>query len=531
MPEMSPEQELELLKLKAKAASMAQASPQPKGRFDALTAPDSYPQQIASGVNEGIANTLGAPVDLATGGINALTQGKIPASTPMFGALNQIGKLGIPALNPDEMVGGSKTFKDALGAMGAIAPPVDESQKGKRFARRVGQGVGEVAPFAAGGASSLAGAIKGLVYGAGSGVGGATAQQIAPNDPTAELIGSFVGGLSPALVDNMVSRMAASAGAKKAIPTSEQLKEMAGDLYTEAEKTGVTAAGQQTTKLHDRIHKIAEGEGLITPKSQEVVDTMPKVRAVMRMTEEFAGSPMTPTQMQAVRRSLQNAAKSTDGSEGRVGTQMLKEFDKYVEPLAPQFKEANGLYHRAMKAETLETARELAIANANKFTGSGFENALRQEYRKLDRAIVAGKLKGFTKTEHDAIKKVARGTLASNMARGVGKLAPTGAVSFAGGVGVPAYLGTTAGGPAVGLAVGASTAALGYGGRALATKLGIQATNTAELLVRAGAPAAQVRMMGAAQKEALAAALAAQGTNQAVNAAGPLNAPAAPIPE
>lgn len=441
--------------------------------------------QFLSGVNEGIGNTLGLPVDLANTAISAGIAGVNKLTGSNFKPIEK------PTL-------GSEQIKEALAGIGVIGQRSRDRKK--QIARRVGQGVGEAAPFI-GSASSLGSAVRTLVYGAGSGAGAATAQQIAPNDPTAELIGSLLGGLAPAALESTISKMQAAAQARKAIPTSEQLKATASGFYDEAERVGFTAKGNQTQGLDNSLKQVAQKEGLVTPRTGTVVDTMPKVKAVLKMTEEFAGSDMTPSQMQSVRRTLQNAAQSADGAEARVGAIMLERFDNFTANFAPQFKQARSLYHRSIKAETLEKARELAGARAGQFTGSGFENALRTEYRNLDRKLIKGELRGFTDAEKAAVKRVARGTFASNAARNVGRFAPTGPV---GGIAVVATT-ATAGGGAGGALIG-----LGFGGRALATRLGIEAADTAELLVRAGVLPQKVQALSTAQREALAAVLAAQ---------------------
>lgn len=472
---MTPQQELELLQLKAKALSLREEN-NPNGYAD------SYSSQSLSGLNEGIANTFGAPVDLANTAIGA-----------GLGVVNKVAGTNFKAA--EKPILGSDQIKSGLAAIGAIGPRSRDRKK--QIARRVAQGVGEIVPFAAGGV----GGVRTLAAGVGSGAGGAAGQQLFPDNPAAEAIGSLLGGLTPATIETVVTRARAANEARKAVPTTEALKDAAGDLYREAETKGFTAPPAKTDGLHSSLRNIASKEGLITPKSGVVSDTMPKVRAALNMTEEFAGSPMTPEQMQTVRKSLQNAANSIDASEARVGSMMLQRFDDFTSGFAPQFKEARSLYHRAKKAEILELAATRAREKAGGYSASGFENALRSEYRAIAQKINGGQLKGFTKEELAAIRRVSRGTVSSNSARLVGKLAPNGPVSL-----LPTIAGGAAGGP-----VGAAgVATLGYGGRSLATHLSIDAANTAELLVRAGVRPEKLATMSADQIEALAAVLAAQ---------------------
>jgi hypothetical protein len=194
---------------------------------------------------------------------------------------------------------------------------------------------------------------------------------------------------------------------------------------------------------------------------------------------------MTPGQMQVVRESFQEAAKQP-GREGRIGTQMLREFDTFSKGVAPQLREADAVYSRAMKGSRIEQAVELARVQAGQFSGSGFENALRTQFRALERQIVKGQIKGLSDAEKDAISKVARGGAIENISRWLGKAAPTSIVNAGLGGGMASMVGTMFGGPGVGAAIGAGTMAAGAGGRKLATALQSRNADVAGALARSG---------------------------------------------
>lgn len=201
---------------------------------------------------------------------------------------------------------------------------------------------------------------------------------------------------------------------------------------------------------------------------------------------DYAGYDMNPTQMQVIRETLADAAFGTDGKEGRIAKKMLSAFDDFVSPLAPELAEARKVSSRYLKAGTLERARELAGARAGQFTGSGFENALRTEYRNLDRRIIKGQEQRWSPEQIQAIQNVSRGTPMQNTARNIGKLAPTGVVSAGLGSGVPFMIGNAVGGPAVGAASAAATMGAGFAGREAATRMGLRNAEVAELLARSG---------------------------------------------
>src|SRR5699024_3651853 len=176
----------------------------------------------------------------------------------------------------------------------------------------------------------------------------------------------------------------------------------------------------------------------------------------MRRLDEYAGQEMTGRQMQSIRRLLSNAAGSPDRAESRIGTMMIRAFDDFTAPLAPELAEARKLYAASMRGRQLETLREVAENRASQYSQSGLENALRAEYRKLSNRISRGQERGCTPEQVEAINRVGRGTAPANIARMGGKLAPTGVVSAGFSGGVPFMIGNAIGGPAVGAAAARS---------------------------------------------------------------------------
>lgn len=144
-----------------------------------------------SGFNEGLANVLGLPVDIVN------------------------RALGLVGLDSERPFLGSAQIRDAFDAAGTIAPETDDSAG--RFARRVGQEIGATVVPAGGvlaaGARAGSRALPFLQQAAqapgrfaateaglatSSGVGAATARDIAPDSPAAEVAGQVVGSFAPA---------------------------------------------------------------------------------------------------------------------------------------------------------------------------------------------------------------------------------------------------------------------------------------------------------------------------------------------
>ena len=428
-----------------------------------------YGSQVFSGLLEGATGALGAPVDLVN---NFLVKPAVSGVNAVFGT----------DLKASETpLGGSAGLRQGL----AISP---ESQNhGEQFARRVAQSVGGAAVPLAVTAQTAGQAAAGLATAAGGGMGGATAQQLFPNNAGAEIAGELLGGIGTGAAITGIANRQARKAAEAAVPTVEQLKQQAADKFQDAHSSGVMANQAQTQQLAADMKGIAEREGLISPTGR-VSEAYPKAREALRMVEDYAQGDMSVPQMQTARKVLADAAKSSDDAERRISTLMLKQFDDFTSPLAPQLAEGRSLYARAMRGEELETLRELAGSRAGQFTGSGYENALRTEYRNLERRIIKGQERGWTPDQQAAISRVAQGTATSNALRNVGRMAPTGPVSYMSTVGAPGILGTMAGGPMLGATLATGSAMAGYGARAAATRQTNRFADLAEILVRNGVP-------------------------------------------
>lgn len=141
---------------------------------------DNLLSQGLSGANEGIAGLLGAPVDATSWLLN---QGISGANTAMGTDIPQIS-------NP---IGGAQSIEALMGD--AIGP--DPTTGAGQFTRRVGQDVGAALVPAVGMAGQAARPglmiAKELGLGAGAGTGAAVANQLAPDNPLAEILGQLAG--------------------------------------------------------------------------------------------------------------------------------------------------------------------------------------------------------------------------------------------------------------------------------------------------------------------------------------------------
>ncbi|MCP4182313.1 MAG: hypothetical protein GY761_03215 [Hyphomicrobiales bacterium] len=469
----------ELLKLKAErdasSPTVAANGLEPRN--------DTYPMQTMSGANEGLANLLGSPVDIVNAGI----QGGAALSNKFLGTDIQ------PSEKPFL---GSEMIKDTMGM--AIAPPSQD--RGKRFARRVGQEVGAGAPFlgtigkAAQPLKQGAGLVASLV---GSGTGAAIAQDQLPDSPTAELIGQVLGGAIPLAAQTIPAYLARKKQFAH-IPSVKKIERVAGKLYDLADRNGVIASMDDVEGVARKMDALLDNEGLIvkvaTRNKKGVMQPpvfggdYPKVKHAWQQLRHFGKRDMNVPRMKTMRGLINDVVMSKDKKEQRLGAMMMEIFDEFTSPLAPELHEANALWHRARKADTLEQLDTLADATMSTYTNAGRENAVRQQYKALDKKIIKGTERGWTPAEQAAIHQVNVGTPAANRLRSFGKHAPTGPVPLIASGGVPFMIGNAVGGPALGATLGGATMASGTAARTGSRMATEQSAKMAELLVRAGVP-------------------------------------------
>lgn len=455
---------------------------------------DSLVGQGMSGVNEGIANTLGLPVDLTTMAMNLVPQG-----------INAVANTNIPTIQKPVL--GSDWLKGAMDKWAIYKPTQDASAT---FARRVGQSVGSaVVPLGATG--SLASVGKGMLGAVGGGVGAATANQMFPNNPVADFAGDLLGGGLASGGVALAGRNAAQRAIESRIPTVDQLKERAGELYRQAEARGVTADPMMTQQLADNLRQSLANDGRISPTGR-ISEVYPKAKEAIQLADDYAGSTMTPTQLQTVRSIMADGLMSKDANERRIARNLTDEFDQWANPQAPELAEARNVASRYLNAQQLEQARELARARSSQFGQSGMENALRTEYRALDRnAVKGGGRYGEDLTQ--AIENVSRGTMGSNLLRDLGRFAPTGPMSTALTGGIGAGIGGALGGPGGAVLGAALTSGGGRLARAGAERATTRAADVAELTARNGGAIDQAPYIDEPMKRAITAVLMAQTAN------------------
>lgn len=327
-----------------------------------------------------------------------------------------------------------------------------------------------------------------VAYGAGYGATQA-------DDPLYGAAGGGLAGLLGNRVGNAMGRsfpQATFAGravtaADEAVPTGDDLRTIASDLYTKAEATGARIGGDETLALADNASKLLSAEGRLTPAGR-LTEVQPKVKEAYGLIQDYAGEEMSPKAVQTMRSVIGDGMNSQDGAEKRIAKLLLGEFDGWTDGVAPELasglRDARGVASRYLQGDKIAQARELADVRAGQFSNSGTGNALRTDFRQLDRAIAKGQ-ESFSPAVESAVSEVARGTRTGNVLRNIGRFAPTGPVSA-----IPMLLaaggGSAVAGPAGAVALPALMAGGGFAARSLGNYLTDRSAQVAEKLAYGG---------------------------------------------
>lgn len=370
--------------------------------------PMDFLTQGMSGLNEGIAMSLGAPVDLATLGINAATTG-----------VNALTGSKIPQIiNP---MGGSQRIREGLLAPTIKAESDDPLLKGTR---RVMQELGAWSVPGGGVAAKTAKPLKRLVEElpsvVTSGGGAAVAQQIAPDNGVAEVIGQLAGAMTPGGVARTVSR-----GPKA--PNLDELRVARDKAYEGVKKLGASYA----PKAYDDMLV-----GLVNDVKADNISPTRHERAYSFINDMIGrrGKPMTLTELdqlrQEVRRDLivpswSNPAAAADAHFGEKVLDAIDDMIATDTSASVTMKTAREAHARLRKSELIAEAIEKAARRADS-TGSGgnINNAIRQNIR----AILDSpkKRKSFSKSELEAMETLIKQGKMENLLRLIGKLSPSG---------------------------------------------------------------------------------------------------------
>ena len=386
--------------------------------------------QLSSGINEGLSSFAGAPVDLVTGALNLGSSG-----------VNAMLGTEIPRIeNP---VGGSESIR---GLMDPLISDVAPQTTAQRYLRRGGQEVGFGVPLALTGAAipgyGAAAREAFLPYltastagDAGAAVAGQTSREFAPDNATADLIASMLGGGG------------ASFAASRITPETVPVQSLDEMKATNAEDWATVRASQDSLTPEATARLSPELKAMLERNRATNPNLFPRANATV---DDIAALPPKSLYEVEEARRLAGRNVASNADEAAVGVEMKKTIEDYLNSLGPQdvrgadpeaavalMQKARRGSHQAFKADEIVN-KEMRGESRAATTGTGGNevNATKQNIRTVfDRErdpTLRGKSGGYTPDEMKAMEQVVFGDRFRNIARLLGRMAPSsGAIPLA----------------------------------------------------------------------------------------------------
>ena len=219
--------------------------------------------------------------------------------------------------------------------------------------------------------------------------------------------------------------------AKASPMTVDQLRDAKNAAYQAVDQMGVVYSPKAQAKLADDIgYELASAR--INPK------VTPKAHAMMEeiQAELRSGKPLSMTEMDQMRQSVQRATGRADDAEQFFGSKLTGLIDSFVDSAGPAetlngdaeaaaqaLVQARELNKRYRKVQTVSDEVESANLRASStYAGGNKANAVRQELRPLIDPTSGKRVKNLTPKEAKALKKVVHGTGGANAWRVAGKV-------------------------------------------------------------------------------------------------------------
>lgn len=457
--------------------------------------------QFSSGLNEGIADFAGAPVDIATALINGLVQRPQFTDTTDYENFDGKVKAAPAGMSPgiENPVGGSATMRGLMDPLISDTAPQTMPQ---RYLRRGGQELGFGIPAAMTGAAipgygatardsmALTGnagkdAVRAVTspYMAtsmagdvGAAIGGQTSREIAPNNPTMDVIASMIGGGGAAY--------GASRMTPETVPVQslDELKQGNADKWATIKGSPDSLTPEASARLSPELYQMLQDKRATNP------NLFPRANATV---EDIAALPPKSLYEVEEARRLAGRNVAANADEAAVGVEMKKTIDNYLTGLKPEdvqgadpeaaialMQDARKGSHQAFKADEIlnkEMRGETRAATTG--TGGNEVNATKQNIRTVfDRErdpTLRGKGGGYTADEMAAMGKVVMGDTRSNIARMLGRMAPTSgalpmmATGWGGAAGIASGMAT--GNPL--MAIPAAAGGIGFAAKAAAESM------------------------------------------------------------
>ena len=273
------------------------------------------------------------------------------------------------------------------------------------------------------------GALTGGVYGLGASDKSSIATAALDTGASAAT-GALTSAVAGAIADKFANRGKA--------PTIDEIKRAKDAAYSAADASDQVVPLSRIGQLIPKAEEMLRSEGYRPKLHPSAAESLAALYEEATQPEIYG---QTLKGAEGLRRQLVQAEMAaTNPADARMAGKVLDEFDSFMDELTP-YKEARSLYHTLRKAQDIEALFEKAKNAAGGYTQSGYENALRIQFRQL--ADNPRRFNKFTPEERDAILKVVRGGPIQSVVRFIGKFAPRGPVSAM----ATSLLGGSIGGP------------------------------------------------------------------------------------
>lgn len=442
---------------------------------DAPQAAAEAPQESRGGLMEtiegftpmGMAKSAYRAVSAPMGALQTLDDtARLAASGLSFGFIDKLA--GTTEGGTEAARAKTQAARDRQGVQGAAVEigssmlPVGAAVKAGLTATRIPGMVGRVGGMA----------LDGAAY------GGLTAAGNDQDVATGALTGAAFGKAGE-LVGKGIGKAYSSFAPRQAPQSAQEFKKAADRGYTDASESGLVFSKEAFDRIIDDIIAKADEAGIGGPLSNITDDLYKNSSKLVSKLKEMKGKTQPSLEdVEMLKRVMSKAGKGFDADAG-LNKQIAKSIKGGIDDAATSdfiagdvergvagIKAGRANWQKKVKTDALEKILENAKdkAGAN-YTQAGLLTGIRQEAKALKRA------KDFTRQwtpeEQKLITQIARGTTVENTFRLAGTLAPRGAIT-----------GAIAGGAAMmNPVLGALIAGGGYGGRAVATKMGMNRFN------------------------------------------------------
>ena len=299
--------------------------------------------------------------------------------------------------------------------------------EGKRTADQIsGKEVFDLGGLFAG-ASPAAGSGKAIAQAAGRGKNKLPGAAPVVTEP----VGVETAGMARTIAKNVGDIFQNKTQEKPDVLSTPEIKAASQALYKAADESGIVIKNETFRSLAGDIITSVRREGFDK-------DIQPKVAAALRRFQSDVESGANPTlsQMDILRQVVRGAATSADSNERRIARTVIGKIDGFMRGLTPNDviggDTANGpqllagarqLWSQKAKGEQIDEMFNKALNNTPNYNASGFENALKNQFKSL--ANNPNRMRQFDAQEQEAILNVVRGDDTQAAMRKLGKFSPT----------------------------------------------------------------------------------------------------------